>query len=280
MHICTGCTSAFCTLNKGFASIFPGTEGLLILLSPPPPLFQQQLQPGRGGTAKTFPCSVFSAHLANSCRRSESSYFLLCKSKGCEELRRETVCAGVCAAGDAPVLAEQPCASMPRHAASHRSFLSLFLPSFLPGRAGCCLGVMLPASSTCTTPPDPRALSPWHNRSCRLLISDCDQIVSCGSYSLSRWLLWQRTGRAGRMRGCETGSMPEPGWSLPFSFPLLFHPCCPLSDQRRPTLQGPQPGLNNSHPESAREPDGTGNAGWHSIKAASSGDFCLEVNSV
>lgn len=33
MHICTGCTRAFCTLNKGFASIFPGMEGLLILLS-------------------------------------------------------------------------------------------------------------------------------------------------------------------------------------------------------------------------------------------------------
>lgn len=33
MHICTGCTRAFCTLNKGFASIFPGVEGLLILLS-------------------------------------------------------------------------------------------------------------------------------------------------------------------------------------------------------------------------------------------------------
>lgn len=32
MHICTGCTRAFCTLNKGFASIFPGMEGLLILL--------------------------------------------------------------------------------------------------------------------------------------------------------------------------------------------------------------------------------------------------------
>lgn len=293
MHICTGCTRAFCTLNKGFASIFPGAEGLLILLSlsAAAPLaggapgqagkqtgdlslldFSQRILPTASAAAAAAAPSALISFLANQ-RAARSRTARLC-ARVCERAR---LCACACVQrAMLPWPEEQPFGSSSPLGACLGTPPRQPLLACSPSDAGA--GSHLAASLICMRGTrGSRALSPRHNRSCLPWIPACDQAGSAEATVFPSGCSGRQTGRAGRMRGCEAGSMPDPGGSLPFSCLLFFHPRFPLSeagsDQHLPALPGPQRGFNNSPPERGWEPDGPGNAARHRTKAASTGDL-------
>lgn len=182
MHICTGCTRAFCTLNKGFASIFPGMEGLLILLpllrrssprsrsspggeterrSPSPADFvsascQQLLLP----LLRALVSSVANQRAARSCTGRLSV-------RGCEQRARVRARVSSRSPGWEPALGQpDPAPRLPP--------ASPFSRGNLGAGPGCCSappGAPQPHRHAWHSP-SPRIVLETHNRSCLLWVCD------------------------------------------------------------------------------------------------------------